>query len=128
MHYSDNRRKAVIIVHRVTLTDGSVVHIHCTGWDNDVEWRGMRRRFRWTVRDASGVKLASGHDLYGGVSMAVTEREMAETFASFVGAWVEAPTYGDDESENRGLFPMVLREWAETNNDELYALTTREGE
>lgn len=114
-------------MHRVTLTDGSVVRIHCIGWrgEGPNAWE-VRRRFRWTVRDASGVKLASGADLHGGHRMKTTERETAGTFASFVDAWVEALTYGDEDSEYRDLFPESLREWAEANSEELYLLTMAE--
>lgn len=114
-------------MHRVTLADGSVVRIHCTGWQSvGSEWGELRRRFRWTVRDTNGAKLASGWDLWGGNRQKVTEREMASTFADFLGAWVEALAYGDEDSENRDLFPETMREWAEANSEELYLLTMSE--
>lgn len=108
-------------MHRVTLSDGSTVRIHFIDWTED-EW-SIRRRFRWTVRDAGGSLLGSGADLFGGSQVRTTEKEMAAAFAGFVGAFAEAHAYGRVDSENRDLLPLPMIDWAVRNADELWSLT-----
>lgn len=72
-----------------------------------------RQRYEWTWfmddREESGDDLASG--VGGG-----TLQQGFESMLSFLSAFASAT---NPSSENHGLFPQSMREWAEQNSDEI---------
>ena len=70
-----------------------------------------RDTYRWTVTTLDHVEW-SGEDLRGGTGEAVDLPAMLASLLSFLGAFAEARQYGTEESDNWGLFPDGLSEWA----------------
>ncbi len=97
-------------------SDGSSVRIASLGVTNE-----GRQAYGWDVYAnvaGNSVRIAGGTDINSGVGASVDLWSAHETFASFVGAWIES--FGYPGSDNADLFPDAMRNWAEQNADELY--------
>lgn len=99
------------------LSDGSRVTIQLLARDPE-----GRLQYAWDVDGADGKGLSSDSSLRSGVGAEVDFDEMFRTFSSFVSAWIQAGSDG----ENSGLFYEAMREWAEANWEELSLLVDEE--
>lgn len=103
------------------LSDGSRVSIQVHGRTDE-----GRIRYSWAIDDANGSDIGHGSDIESGVSAAPDVESAFQTFASFVGAWVEALDH--DGSDNADIFPESMRDWAQANDEELYMYCNEDGE
>ena len=116
-------RKPCIITSRllpgVRLSDGSVISIRYS------KHRGDEGRVRYEyLIDLPDGRCHEGNDLQSGVGGG-TLREGMVSLLSFLGASAEAykaVTFRGRSSDNEGLFPDFIEEWAYQNDDELAML------
>jgi hypothetical protein len=93
------------------LSDGSRMTIAAEGW------LGGRPAYMIDIRHADGHKIATVDDIRGGMHAPIDLAEGLSAFSSFLSAWVESFDYPG--SENAGLFPAAMRDWAEANVEEI---------
>ena len=105
----------------IYMPDGSKIYVADNG-------RNSEGRVNYIIRihAADGRMLAEVDDLHSGVNAPVDHAEALASFSSFINAWIEAMDYGDEDSENRSLFPLSLYEWASDNESELWMMTHSE--
>jgi hypothetical protein len=100
---------------RETLSDGGVEWVIRLSVDGE-----GRTEYGWGVRD--GELSVSGRDLRTGVGLDDGPRAMLAALCGFLGAFAESRRYGSPDSDNWGLFPDSLAEWATAHDDEVTLL------
>lgn len=83
-----------------------------------------RHSYGWAIADCTGVIIGEGYDLRTGVGHGRDINGIVNSLLGFLGAAAEAVSYADRTgraSDNADLFPPAVMEWANANEDAIWA-------
>lgn len=99
---------------------GATVTVRSIGNEYQPSDRAYRQRYAYVIA-ADGWEYV-GDDIRSGCGADVDLKDAAQTLLSFLGACAESRQFGTEQSENWGLFPDHVANWAVKESDEISLL------